>query len=198
MDVLKSSGSAAEFGDGGASAVHPTPVDASEAGTADESVVHLFPSDAPEGAPPIVASRASINLAKTLETFLEDYEDEEIPEIPLTNIDSKTIKRVLIYCERHKGEPAPTEDEVRDARQDPIPTWDLEFITMPQKDLFDVFLAANFLNIKALMELCAKHIGSMIAERSTEEIQEVFNIADDLTEEEKKQLAKENEWSESP
>jgi S-phase kinase-associated protein 1 len=131
---------------------------------------------------------------------LEDYDcddDDEIPEIPLDNIDAETLKLVLIYCRRHRGEPAPTEDEIRDTRRDPIPEWDLEFITMPQAQLFRLFLASNFLDIKGLMELCAKHIASMIERNTTSQICETFNIPEDLTPEETKQLAKENEWLEA-
>jgi S-phase kinase-associated protein 1 len=63
---------------------------------------------------------------------------------------------VLEYCEHHRGEPLPTTDETQDdnrKRSTDIGEWDQKFITVDQEMLFEIILAANYLDIKPL--LCA-------------------------------------------
>jgi hypothetical protein len=60
---------------------------------------------------------------------------------------------VLEYCEHHRGEPAdadPHQDETRKRYTD-ISEWDQKFITVDQEMLFEIILAANYLDIKALL-----------------------------------------------
>lgn len=66
------------------------------------------------------------------------------------------ICQVLEYCEHHRGEPVPTaeetsnQDETRRRTTD-IGEWDQKFITVDQEMLFEIILAANYLDIKALL-----------------------------------------------
>lgn len=66
---------------------------------------------------------------------------------------------MIEYCEHHRGEPLPTsdsnetQDETRKRTTD-ISEWDQKFITVDQEMLFEIILAANYLDIKAL--LCVK------------------------------------------
>jgi hypothetical protein len=64
--------------------------------------------------------------------------------------------KVLEYCEHHRGEPLPTadseasQDETRKRTTD-ISEWDQKFITVDQEMLFEIILAANYLDIKSLL-----------------------------------------------
>ena len=59
------------------------------------------------------------------------------------------------YCEHHRGEPLPTTDSTDsdDARKrtTDISEWDQKFITVDQEMLFEIILAANYLDIKPLL-----------------------------------------------
>ena len=93
--------------------------------------------------------------------------------IPLPNVSSSVLKKarrffchtrffpdddsqVLEYCEHHKGEPLPqpdadqSQDETRKRTTD-ISEWDQKFITVDQEMLFEIILAANYLDIKPLL-----------------------------------------------
>jgi hypothetical protein len=62
--------------------------------------------------------------------------------------------QVLEYCEHHKGEPMPAADENQDEsrkRSTDISEWDQKFITVDQEMLFEIILAANYLDIKPLL-----------------------------------------------
>jgi hypothetical protein len=61
---------------------------------------------------------------------------------------------VLEYCEHHRGEPLPTNDDTQDEtrkRTTDISEWDQKFIAVDQEMLFEIILAANYLDIKALL-----------------------------------------------
>lgn len=62
---------------------------------------------------------------------------------------------MLEYCEHHRGEPLPTtdssdNDDTRKRTTD-ISEWDQKFITVDQEMLFEIILAANYLDIKPLL-----------------------------------------------
>jgi S-phase kinase-associated protein 1 len=56
--------------------------------------------------------------------------------------------------------------------------------------------AANYLDIKALLDLGCKTVANMIKGKSPEEIRKTFNIQNDFTPEEEEQIRRENEWAE--
>lgn len=56
--------------------------------------------------------------------------------------------------------------------------------------------AANYLDIRALLDVGCKTVANMIKGKSPEEIRKTFNIANDFTPEEEDQIRRENEWAE--
>jgi S-phase kinase-associated protein 1 len=62
--------------------------------------------------------------------------------------------------------------------------------------LFELILAANYLDIKALLDLTCTKVASMIKGKTPEEIRKQFNIVNDFTPEEEAQVREENKWCE--
>jgi len=135
-----------------------------------------------------------------IKNMLEDVGESDQP-IPLPNVSSSVLKKVLEYCEHHRGEPLPTaeseqsQDETRKRTTD-ISEWDQKFITVDQEMLFEIILAANYLDIKPLLDVGCKTVANMIKGKTPEEIRKLFNIVNDFTPEEEAQIKKENEWAE--
>jgi len=131
---------------------------------------------------------------------LEDVGESDQP-IPLPNVSASVLRKVLEYCEHHRGEPLPAadadsnQDEARKRTTD-IGEWDQKFITVDQEMLFEIILAANYLDIKPLLDVGCKTVANMIKGKSPEEIRKLFNIVNDFTPEEEAQIKKENEWAE--
>ncbi|XP_034964110.1 S-phase kinase-associated protein 1-like [Zootoca vivipara] len=136
-----------------------------------------------------------VEIAKqsvTIKTMLEDLGMDDDP-VPLPNVNAAILKKVT----HQKDDPPPPEDdENKEKRTDDIPVWDQEFLKVDQGTLFELILAANYLDIKGLLEVTCKTVANMIKGKTPEEIRKTFNIKNDFTEEEEAQVHKENQWCE--
>merc|ERR1712166_15083 len=71
-----------------------------------------------------------------------------------------------------------------------------EYVEIEQEILFELILAANYLDIKPLLDLTCAKVASMIKGKTPEEIRKQFNIVNDFTPEEEAQVREENKWCE--
>jgi len=55
--------------------------------------------------------------------------------------------------------------------------------------------AANYLNIKNLLDLTCQTVADMIKGKTPEEIRKTFNIKNDFTPEEEEEVRRENQWA---
>eukprot|EP00732_Lithocolla_globosa_P006461 Lithocolla_globosa_v1_NODE_7522_length_935_cov_14.888636.p1 type:complete len:297 gc:universal NODE_7522_length_935_cov_14.888636:892-2(-) len=118
-------------------------------------------------------------------------------KIPLPNVTSLILAKVIEYCVYHRDDPPPDpEDEMRERRTDDISTWDQEYCKVDQGTLFELILAANYLNIKPLTDLACRTVANMIKGKDPDEIRKTFGIKNDFTPEEEEQIRRENEWCE--
>ncbi|KAJ2081667.1 hypothetical protein H4R24_002191 [Coemansia sp. RSA 988] len=143
----------------------------------------------------------SIEVAKQsvlIKNIIDDLGETD-EAIPLPNVTSKVLKKVIDYLEHHKHDPPVIKDEYDDLpkRSDDISPWDEQYMKVDQEMLFEILLAANYLDIKPLLDLGCKTVANMIRGKSAEEIRKMFNIVDDFTPEEKEQIKRENEWAEA-
>ena len=101
-----------------------------------------------------------VEIAKqsvTIKTMLEDLgmgNPEEEEGVPLPNVNAAILKKVIEWAQYHKNDPPPPEDdENKEKRTDDISSWDSHFLKVEQSTLFELILAANFLDIKPLLDL---------------------------------------------
>lgn len=135
-----------------------------------------------------------IKVAKMSETIKNLIEDTGIEDaIPLPNVNAKILKKVIEYCNHHVDNPVPVSDE-EEKRTDDIAPWDANYCKVDQATLFELIMAANFLDIKPLLDLTCKTVANMIKGKGPEEIRKLFGIVNDFTPEEEEQVRKENEW----
>ena len=79
---------------------------------------------------------------------------------------------------------------------DVVQKWYADFVDLEQVLLFELILAANYMDIKPLLDLTCATVASMIKGKSPEEIRSTFNITNDFTPEEEAQVREENKWCE--
>ncbi|KAG1168282.1 hypothetical protein G6F70_009177 [Rhizopus microsporus] len=117
-----------------------------------------------------------------IKNMLEDIGDSDAP-IPLPNVNAKVLAKVIEWCTHHRDDPMTQDDQER--RTTDIDEWDQKYME-----------AANYLDIKPLLEVGCKTVANMIKGKTAEEIRKTFNITNDFTPEEEAQIKKENEWAE--
>ncbi|CAI9118038.1 OLC1v1019541C1 [Oldenlandia corymbosa var. corymbosa] len=122
--------------------------------------------------------------SQTIKHMIED--DCASNVIPLPNVAGKTLAKVIEYLKRHYPEPKEKDDDLK--------TFDSDFVKVDQRTLFDLILAANYLNIKELLDLTCQTVADMIKSKTPEEIRETFNIKNDFTPEEE-EVRRENAWA---
>ena len=136
-------------------------------------------------------------LVKTM--IPEDADDdEEAQEIPLPNVKSTVLAKVIEFC-RHYAEEAMSEIEkpLKSANMhEVVQEWYANYVDVDQELLFELILAANYMDIKPLLDLTCATVASMIKGKTPEEIRKTFNIVNDFTPEEEAQVREENKWCE--
>ncbi|KAH0720567.1 SKP1-like protein 1B [Solanum tuberosum] len=125
----------------------------------------------------------------TIKHMIED--DCTDTSISLPNVTSKILVKVIEYCKRHVEVPK-AEDKTAEVD---LKTFDAEFVKVDQSTLYDLMLAANYLNIKSLLDLTCQTVADMIKGKTPEEISKTFDIKDDLTPEEEEEFRRENAWA---
>ncbi|KAF2297965.1 hypothetical protein P3X46_020748 [Hevea brasiliensis] len=112
--------------------------------------------------------------------------------IPLPNVTSKILSKVIEYCKKHV-ETSKSDD--RPSVDDKLKVWDAEFVKVDQATLFDLILAAKYLNIKSLLDHTCQTAADMIKGKTPEEICATFNIRNDFTPEKEEEVRRENQWA---
>lgn len=143
------------------------------------------------------------NMSELIKSMIEENEDdddeEEAQEIPLPNVKTSILSKVIEFCKYHSSGNAMLEIEKplkSSNMKDVVPEWDANFVDVEQSILFELILAANYLDIKPLLDLTCAKVASMIKGKSPEEIRKTFNIVNDFTPEEEAQVREENKWCE--
>ncbi|XP_021743046.1 SKP1-like protein 1A [Chenopodium quinoa] len=136
--------------------------------------------------------------SQTIKHMIED--DCADNAIPLPNVTGKILSKVIEYCKKHvdaAASKASAEDRssTNSTADDELKSWDAEFVKVDQNTLFDLILAANYLNIKSLLDLTCQTVADMIKGKTPEEIRKTFNIKNDFTPEEEEEVRRENQWA---
>ncbi|XP_037039826.1 S-phase kinase-associated protein 1-like [Bradysia coprophila] len=144
--------------------------------------------------------KTKTEIAKTSGTIRNLLEDCQIEDgfdavIPLKNVSADILQKVLEYAEHHKDDDvSPDDEDDKCRRTDNISQWDADFLKVDQEILFQLVLAANFLDLKGLLNVVCKTLANMLKNKTADEIRKTFDLVNDFTAEEEDQIRKENEW----
>ena len=113
--------------------------------------------------------------------------------VPLLNVNVAVLQKVVPWCTHHENDaPPPEDDENKEKGTNDIPVWDQGFLKVDQGTLFELILAANYLDIKGLLDATCKTVANMIQGKTPEGIPKTITIKNDFTKEEEAQVGKEN------
>ena len=139
---------------------------------------------------------AAMNSA-LLRKQMEEMGDKE-ENLILQEVEDKIIDKLWEYLEKvdeyeiKEIEKPLTTNDMKNATDD----WSANFVDIPLEDLVNLTKGASYMGIRTLVDLCCAKLACMCMDKSEEEIFNVFNINETLTEEEKQQLREENKWIE--
>jgi S-phase kinase-associated protein 1 len=133
------------------------------------------------------------NMAKSIATMLADFGSDGAGDMPIpVKVKPDVLGHVIRFCTHYIENPPPKEDE--DKKKLELSEHDLKFCNdLDQKTLFSVILAANFLDIKPLLDATCLHIALKLKSMTPEEIRKEYNITKEFTPEEEEKARKEFE-----
>ncbi|XP_077233673.1 SKP1-like protein 1A [Tasmannia lanceolata] len=132
-----------------------------------------------------------VEVAKQCETIKYLFEDDWADNvIPLPNVTGNILSLVVAYINKHA-----TDSEDKSVTDYELKDYDDDFIKVDQATLYDLILAANYLNIKSLLYLTCQTVADMIKGKTPDEIRKTFNIKNDFTQEEEEEFRRENQWA---
>jgi len=145
--------------------------------------------------------KSVIKQSELVLTMIDDddeVDEDQTQEIPLPNVRQEVLKKVIEFCEHHATEAFPDiEKPLKSSNmQEVVGEWDAKYVEVDMEFLFELILAANYMDIKTLLDLTCAKVASMIKGKTPEEIRQTFNIVNDFTPEEEKQVREENKWCE--
>eukprot|EP00980_Cylindrotheca_fusiformis_P028530 scaffold22607_cov123-Cylindrotheca_fusiformis.AAC.27 len=144
--------------------------------------------------------RKVADMSELVKSMMDDADDDgdEAKEIPLPNVKAQVLRKVIEFCEHHLEEPMTEIEKPLKSQNmsDVVQQWYASFVDLEQVLLFELILAANYMDIKPLLDLTCATVASMIKGKTPEEIRATFNITNDFSPEEEAQVREENKWCE--
>lgn len=152
------------------------------------------------------------NATQATNLRMDGERADGVPEI-----NSACLKRVVVFSTYHAENPETTvvKDEkdgsektvplVRSLKPDDMSDWDKDFVSEDKLDqvaLFELILAANYLNNKLLLDVTCKALANRLKGKSPQEIvtyfKKVYPFDKEYTPEEEAQTRKDYPWIENP
>lgn len=145
-----------------------------------------------------------LSIARCSQTWknLRDDLGEKLEEaIPCERVSTHIMHKIIHWCAHYhqheaviNGEKMDDSPEYRGAS---IPDFDSKFFeSQTKEEWLDIAVAANYLDIKLLLDNTCKFIAWKIKHYTPEQLREFFNLPNDFTPEEEDQIRRENEWAE--
>ena len=142
----------------------------------------------------IELSTKAASKSKLLSGVIQDYPEDS--EFPLNKINGETLEKVKEYLVHYQdSEPRQIEKPLPKDFKDCVDEWDYKFIGDDNDQILALIFAANFMDIKPLLDLAAAKVATLIRGTTTESIRKDFEI-NDISKEEDEQMQKDKSYLE--
>ena len=127
---------------------------------------------------PVEIKAKAAKRSNLIKEFIQDFPENNIP---LNSINYKTLLKIKEYLEHYEN------SEPKDIRQ-PLPkkdfknivdSWDYNFIDLQNETIFEIMLAANYMDIRPLLNLTCAKIASEITGKNEQQIRDLFKMGKD-------------------
>lgn len=124
--------------------------------------------------------RKAALLCNLIKSILEG--DSDVSKIEVKKVSGSVLEHVVGYLKHHNGKaPAEIAKPIRSVKMAKIVEdgWDAKFIDgMEKKTVFEIILAANYMDIRSLLHLGCAKIATLIKGKSPEEIKKILSEED--------------------
>lgn len=130
-------------------------------------------------------SKKGACLSTVVKNALE--KDPTAKQIPTKHITGPVIEKIVAWCNRHAKVPPPKIAEPipsNDLKECGIDEFDVKLVDDTKLMVFEIILAANYLDIQGLLYLASAKIATYIRDKTPAEIREAFDITEPTPEEE--------------
>jgi len=106
-------------------------------------------------------------------------EDEEQPPIDMLKVSNPILTKVIDFCRHYKEVEAmkPIETPLKSAKiEDLVQPWYVDFVKVDQKTLFELVAAANYMDIKELLDLTCLGVSILCQNKSADELRKMFKV----------------------
>jgi len=149
-------------------------------------------------------SPENVIISELVKTMIDEEKDEEeIQEIPLPAVKSTILAKIVEFMNHYKTEPMTeiTKPIKSNNMSEVVQEWYANFVNVEQEVLFELILAANFMDIHPLLDLTCAKVASMVKGKEPEEIRHIFKITENINggpciNENEAQVRAENRWCE--
>ena len=140
-------------------------------------------------------TKEQASLSELVNSMMDSNDEEAIP---ITNVNTKTMQSIVEFLGYYVTDPMNEIEKplISTNMKDVVQEWYDEFLQKYDDDIFEIILAANFMDIKSLLDLTCAYTASKIKGKSPEEIRQMFDITNDFSPEEESQIREENKWCE--
>jgi S-phase kinase-associated protein 1 len=138
---------------------------------------------------PISVAYLSNLVKETIPETNDDEDDENKPEgekpmeeVPLPNVATEILEKVVAFCTNYKKEEmTPIQTPLKSNKLDDlVQPWYCAFVKVDKNTMFDLVAAANYMDIKPLLDLSCLAVSILIKGKSAAELREMFNIAPEM------------------
>ena len=137
----------------------------------------------------VVIDIKSAERSHLLKNLIQEFAIDN--DVPMPDIKGDILKKCVEYMTHYKDiepreipRPLPSPNLL-----DVTDEWDVNFISGIDLDsVFDIINASNYIDLKPLLDLACARIASIMKGKSAEEIRNIFNLENDLTEDEIKEF----------
>ena len=155
---------------------------------------------------------ASGALRRMIESSRGNISNGQTDYIQLTNVGGETLSNVLDWCREHRCNSHPHDGGLSDSQSvlqtgnqshesstastdqgQELTDWDKEFLdSLSEEPLLRLLHAANYLDIRSLLDGCCTTMARRWEGRRVEEIRRMYNIVNDFPPDVESQLIQEN------
>lgn len=87
---------------------------------------------------PLESALMSLTIKEMFDTLGVGLEDNVITEVPLPNITTSTLNKIMEWCIKWKNTPQPTSEEIKSKIEATISPWDENYVKMELTDLYQI------------------------------------------------------------